>query len=172
MAPVPQQIWVTYLELLQAPARAPPRTGPERVRLESMTGPEYLDLYRRVGEPLSWDTRLRMPIVELESLLAGRSLHIYAMRDGSSATPPLGFCEFERQAFPEIELKHFGLVSEAQGRGLGLWLLTSALYGEWESGATRIWLHTDAWDHPAAVPVYQRAGFRIYDEQYQAVERL
>ena len=26
----------------------------------------------------------------------------------------------------------------------------------------RIWLHTDTWDHPAAVRVYQRAGFETY----------
>jgi GNAT superfamily N-acetyltransferase len=144
-----------------------------------MTGAEHLDLYRRVGEPLRWDTRLQMPIGELESLLAGGSLHIYVLRGGEpgapgggSASPALGFCEFERQAFPEIELRHFGLVPEAQGRGLGLWLLSTALCHEWASGARRIWLHTDTWDHPAAVPVYRRAGFEIYDERYQATEGL
>jgi GNAT superfamily N-acetyltransferase len=176
---LPERIWVTYLELREAPVCAASRTGPERIRLDAMTGPEYLDLYRRVGEPLRWDTRRKMPAAELESLLAGGSLHIYVVRDaevgapgGGSVSPALGFCEFERHAFPEIELKHFGLVPEAQGRGLGLWLLSTALCREWASGAQRIWLHTDIWDHPAAVPVYQRAGFKVYDERYQAVEGL
>jgi GNAT superfamily N-acetyltransferase len=137
-----------------------------------MTVPQYLELYRRVGEPLKWDTRLRMPAGELEALLAGRLLHLYIARDDGSASAALGFCEFDRTSFPEIELKHFGLVPEAQGRGLGLWLLSTALDGEWKSGATRIWLHTDTWDHPAAVPVYRRAGFKIYDERYQAADGL
>jgi GNAT superfamily N-acetyltransferase len=150
---IPERIWVTYLELREAPARAKPRTGPERIRREVMTGADYLDLYRRVGEPLRWDTRLKMP-------------------GGGSMCPALGFCEFERHAFPEIELKHFGLVPEAQRRGLGLWLLSTALCHEWASGAKRIWLHTDTWDHPAAVPVYRRAGFNVYDAQYQALEGL
>ena len=35
-------------------------------------------------------------------------------------------------------------------------------YLELTQGASRIWLHTDEWDHPAAVRVYERAGFRIY----------
>jgi GNAT superfamily N-acetyltransferase len=175
---VPQQVWVTYLELREAPARAPSRTGPEGIRLEGMSGAEYLDLYRRVGEPLRWDSRLEMPTSELESLLAGGSLHIYVLRGaevvtpGGSVCPALGFCEFERQAFPEIELKHFGLVPEAQGRGLGPWLLSTALCREWALGAKRIWLHTDTWDHPAAVPVYRRAGFNVYDAKFQAPEGL
>jgi GNAT superfamily N-acetyltransferase len=176
---IPERIWVTYLELREAPARAKPRTGPERIRREMMTGADYLDLYRRVGEPLRWDTRLKMPGGELESLLAAGSLHIYVLRGaevgtpgGGSMCPALGFCEFERHAFPEIELKHFGLVPEAQRRGLGLWLLSTALCHEWASGAKRIWLHTDTWDHPAAVPVYRRAGFNVYDAQYQALEGL
>jgi GNAT superfamily N-acetyltransferase len=175
----PEHIWVTYLELREAPARAASRMGSERIHLEVMTGADYLDLYRRVGEPLRWDTRLKMPASELESLLSAASLHIYVLRGaeggtagGGSVRPALGFCEFERHTFPEIELKHFGLVPEAQGRGLGLWLLSTALCREWASGAKRIWLHTDTWDHPAAVPVYRRAGFNVYDAQYQAAEGL
>jgi GNAT superfamily N-acetyltransferase len=142
-----------------------------------MTSVDYLDLYRRVGEPLRWDSRLKMPTRELESLLAGGLLHIYVVRGGESGTggpvrPALGLCEFERHAFPEIELKHFGLAPEAQGRGLGPWLLSTALCGEWASGAKRIWLHTDTWDHPAALPVYRRAGFAVYDAKYQAPDGL
>jgi GNAT superfamily N-acetyltransferase len=175
------------MELCAAPARAAPHTGPESIELESMTGAEYLDLYRRVGGPLRWDSRLSLPAGELEALLARGSLHVYVLRGDvlrgdvvqanggpcrARRGPAWGICEFERRTFPEIELKHFGLVPEAQGRGLGPWLLSTALGREWEMGATRIWLHTDTWDHPAAVPVYRRAGFRVYDRRYQAAEGL
>ena len=173
------KLWVTYLELREAPVCPPSRTGPERVRREVMTATEYLDLYRRVGEPLRWDSRLNMPIEELESLLAGGSLNTYVLRGGEAGASgrgtqsrAVGLCEFERQAFPEIELKHFGLVPEAQGRGLGSWLLSTTVSLEWETGAKRIWLHTDSWDHPAAVPVYLRAGFTVFDARYQAVQDL
>ncbi len=37
-----------------------------------------------------------------------------------------------------------------------------ALQSVWDSGASRIWLHTDTWDHPAAIRTYERAGLRIY----------
>jgi len=101
-----------------------------------------------------------MPEAELVALLKGGSLKIHVLRDGQERA--LGFCEFDRHAFPEVELKNFGLVPEAQGRGLGRWLLSVALLDEWKSRPTRIWLHTDTWDHPAAVHLYERAGFRVY----------
>jgi ribosomal protein S18 acetylase RimI-like enzyme len=113
-----------------------------------------------VGEPLRWDQRLLMPKAELAALLAGGSLNIYVLRDAHRLA--LGFCEFDRRAFPEVELKNFGLIPGAQGRGLGAWLLSVALREEWTAIPARIWLHTDTWDHPAAIRVYERAGFRVY----------
>jgi GNAT superfamily N-acetyltransferase len=152
---------VTYLE--QSEPSAPPALywGSERISLERLGRDSYLALYRRVGEPLGWDQRLSMPAADLDALLAGEALHIYVLRDLSGNA--LGFCEFDRSRFPQIELKNFGLVPDAQGRGLGAWLLSTALQGAWRSNPDRIWLHTDTWDHPAAVGVYQRAGFRIFD---------
>jgi len=148
------------LEQRAAPARAPPRSGPERIARGRPKLLEYLTLYRAVGEPLRWDQRLKMPEAELAALLEGGTLDVYILCDG--AAQPLGFCEFERSSFPDIELKNFGLIPHAQGQGLGSWLLNAALCEEWQFGPTRIWLHTDSWDHPAAVRVYERAGFRIY----------
>jgi len=97
---------------------------------------------------------------ELAALLEGRSLNTYVLRNGHDHA--LGFCEFDRHAFPQVELKNFGLIPEAQGRGLGPWLLSVALREEWTASPARSWLHTDTWDHPAAIRVYERAGFRVY----------
>ncbi len=151
---------VTYLELRESPAPPAARLGPERIAREPLAPGEYLALYRGVGEPLRWDQRLRMPEAELAALLEGGSLNVYVLRDGRGRA--LGFCEFDRHAFPEVELKNFGLIPAAQGRGLGPWLLSAALREEWSTSPARIWLHTDTWDHPAAIRVYERAGFRVY----------
>ena len=151
---------VTYMELSRSPPLPIQRHGPECIAREPLLPPEYLALYKSVGASLRWDQRLLMPETELAALLAGGSLNIYVLR--GELAEALGFCEFDRRAFPQVELKNFGLVPKAQGRGLGSWLLSVALHGEWQSGPTRIWLHTDTWDHPAAIRVYERAGFRIY----------
>jgi ribosomal protein S18 acetylase RimI-like enzyme len=151
---------VTYMELRDSPPRSIQPFGTERIAIEHLLIQEYLALYRKVGASLNWDQRLLMPEAELAALLEGGSLNIHVLRSGRGHA--LGFCEFDRRAHPEIELRNFGLIPEAQGRGLGPWLLSVALREEWQSGPRRIWLHTDTWDHPAAIRLYERAGFRIY----------
>ena len=159
-------VQVTYMELRESPAPPIDRCGSERIAREHLSLGDYLTLYRNVGEPLRWDQRLLMPEAELRELLEGKALNIYVLRDQEGNA--LGFCEFNRGEFPEIELKNFGLVPGAQRRGLGPWLLKIALLQEWNFGAKRIWLHTDIWDHPAAIRVYERAGFLVYDVRHEA----
>jgi len=168
----PQQtlVRVAYLEQSEPAPQPALYWGSERIALERLARGEYLALYRSVGAPLRWDQRLKMPAAELDALLAGESPHLYVLRDVSGEA--LGFCEFDRGAFPQIELKNFGLVPQAQGRGLGPWLLATALQGEWRSNPDRIWLHTDEWDHPAARSVYERAGFRVFDERHEVADPL
>jgi len=161
---------VQYLQLTHAPAPIPTRSGPERVAAERLALEDYLSLYRHVGAPLRWDQRLQMPREELSALLQSSRLQTYVLRN--TAHQALGFCEFDRSGLPDIELKNFGLIPEAQGRGLGPWLLASALHDEWQLSPKRIWLHTDEWDHPAAVPVYQRAGFELYLTREELAEPL
>jgi ribosomal protein S18 acetylase RimI-like enzyme len=150
---------VSYLELTRPPAPLRDRLHAERIAAEKLPVDEYLNLYARVGEPLRWDQRMKMPRSELATLLASTRSQIYVLRD--AITRAIGFCEFERD-LPEIELKNFGLVPSAQGKGLVSFLLRAALQEEWQLFPRRIWLHTDNWDHPAAIKLYASAGFRTY----------
>lgn len=152
-------VTVSYLELTRPPTPPEERPGPERIAAEKLSIDEYLSLYRLVGESVRWDQRLRMPRAELAVLLASARSQIHVLRD--ALAKPIGFCEFER-ALPEIELKNFGLVPSVQGKGLGSLLLRTALQREWQLQPRRIWLHTDSWDHPAALKLYQSVGFQIY----------
>jgi ribosomal protein S18 acetylase RimI-like enzyme len=154
---------VTYLELRAAPQVPPGVAGNARVSPERLSRADYLSLYRRVGDSVRWDQRLQMSPHDLDSLLAGDGLRIYVMRDERSAR--IGLCELDRSRFPELELVNFGVVPERRGRGLGPQLLLAALRSEWQAGATRIFLHTDTWDHPAARALYEAAGFRVYAER-------
>ncbi len=161
---------VTYMELRESPPPPTQRLCTERIAREILANSDYLALYRQVGEPLRWDQRLLMPEADLGALLGGGCLHVYVLRNAQGDA--LGFCEFDRSAFPEIELKNFGLIPAAQGRGLGPWLLSVALREEWQSSPKRIWLHTDTWDHRAAIPAYERAGLRIYAVRDEAARML
>jgi ribosomal protein S18 acetylase RimI-like enzyme len=161
---------VTYMQLLKAPSVPARAAGSERMGLERLARAAYLALYTEVGAPVRWDQRLSMSDAELEAMLTGDSCRIYVARDIPGNA--LGFCEFDRSEFPSIELKNFGVVPEAQGRRLGPRLLAMALHQEWQTGPNRIWLHTDTWDHPAAIRVYERAGFEIYEVRDEAAALL
>lgn len=154
---------VSYLELRAAPQAPAAAAGKARVRLERLSRADYLSLYRRVGQSVRWDQRLQMSANDLDNLLAGDALRIYLM-SGERSTR-IGLCEFDRRRFPEVELLNFGVVPECRGRGLGPQLLSAALRAEWQAGPTRIFLHTDTWDHPAARALYEAAGFRVYAER-------
>ena len=58
------------------------------------------------------------------------------------------------------ELAYFGLTEAASGLGLGRWLLRTALARAWERpGMRKISVETCTLDHPAALALYQQAGF-------------
>lgn len=152
-------IKVSYLELTHPPASPEKRLSAERIAAEKLCFDEYLRLYTLVGESVRWNQRLRMSRSAVAALLASARSQVYVLRD--ALAQPIGFCEFER-ALPEIELKNFGLIPSAHGKGLGSFLLRTALQREWQLQPRRIWLHTDSWDHPAAIKLYQSAGFQIY----------
>lgn len=156
------ELLVTYLELIAPPAGAPLPAPSLAVGIERETPDiaEYLDAYRTIGQTFDWDSRLRMPPAELARWLAAESSEIYVLRESGDI---LGFCEFECVDRRQIELVHFGLKPSAYGRGLGRYLLDHALRACWAGAKPeRIWLHTDTNDHPNALAVYTRAGFRPY----------
>lgn len=165
-----EHVWVSYLELTSTPAAPAAHSGKERIERERLDVAAYLDLYRRVGGPWRWDRRLTQGAATLAPLLVGERLDTYVLRD--RAGEALGWCEFDRRDAPTLELTHFGLIPQAQGRRLGPWLLATSLAGAWNTGAQRIWLHTDTWDHPAALRCYERAGFRLYARRYEPADNL
>ena len=101
---------------------------------------------------------------DLETLLALPSSFVFVlMLQGKS----VGMCEFNGVGNADVELMHFGLVPEAQGRRLGPFLLDWSLRRIWAEGAKRIWLHTDTNDHAKAQSVYARAGFAVFDRRLE-----
>ena len=48
------------------------------------------------------------------------------------------------------------------GHGLGRFLLLWAIHTVWERSPKRLWVHTCSLDHPGALVLYQKCGFKIY----------
>jgi GNAT superfamily N-acetyltransferase len=78
---------------------------------------------------------------------------------------PAGYFELERRADGETQILYFGLVFEFIGRGFGAWFLQAAVDAAWLPGPKRVFVHTCTYDHPRALGLYQRAGFRVYQRR-------
>ena len=64
---------------------------------------------------------------------------------------PAGYFELDGQAGGSVEITSFGLLPKYIGKGLGGHFLTVALEKGWQTGASRVWLHTCSLDHPTAL---------------------
>jgi len=67
----------------------------------------------------------------------------------------------------EIEIVSFGLVPDRQGHGFGGPALTLAVDLAWTAfggEVSRVWLHTNNFDHSSALPNYLKRGFTIIEE--------
>jgi GNAT superfamily N-acetyltransferase len=160
---------VTYLEMTTAPAQPPRLTPCPGVEVRWARRPTisfYRYLYFAVGELWTWTVRRLLSDAELATILQDLRVEVNVLWvDGV----PAGYAELDRRAPPDIELAYFGLVPEFIGRGLGAYLLDWTIHHAWRARPRRLWVHTCDLDHPRALDLYQRLGFRIYDRRTERV---
>ena len=158
---------VTYLEMTRPPDLAMP-TSSLSLQLVEVPEPEhYRALFRHVGAPWLWFSRLVMDDAHLATIIQHPKVELYAVLDeaGSEA----GMLELDFREAGECELAFIGLVPDLAGQGHGKWLLAEAVHRAWREGVERVHVHTCSLDHPAALAAYRRAGFTPYK---RAIERF
>lgn len=151
----------TIVTTLEMTARPLPRPMPEApLRLERWERPEpdrYRTLFRRVGEPWLWFSRLAMSESALLAIIHDPAVHVFAAIDRQGIE--IGMLELDFRESRTCEIGYFALVPELAGRGLGRWLMAQALALAWADGIERVWLHTCTLDHPSALAFYRKQGF-------------
>ncbi|HEY8565856.1 MAG TPA: GNAT family N-acetyltransferase [Beijerinckiaceae bacterium] len=148
---------VTYLEMRARPggtgSSLPPGCSLEPIGADPA---RYRALFRAVGEPWLWFSRLVMPETSLAALLADPRVHAFALRqDGRD----VGLLELDFRRGEEAELAFFGLIPDRVGSGLGRALMREALTRAFAAPIQRLTVHTCTLDHPAALGFYIRSGF-------------
>ena len=152
---------VTSLEMRTRPRPAP--MPPARLRLQRWPAPDlekYRTLFRRVGAPWLWYSRLAMADERLAAIIHDPAVQVFAATDAQGIE--VGMLELDFRDAGTCELSYFALVPELVGRGNGRWLMAEALARAWTPGVTRVWVHTCTLDHPRALPFYMAAGFVPY----------
>lgn len=156
---------VTYLEMTAAPEPRPVRGDIRRV--EQPDADWYVDLYRRIGEPWLWSSRLRMGRQELLSHIQHPEVAVFALRESETDE---GLLELDHRIPQEVEIKFFGVTPGLTGKGAGRDLMNFALNEAWRSVPRRVWLHTCSLDHPRALEFYLRSGFIAYRREVEISE--
>ncbi|WP_425228182.1 GNAT family N-acetyltransferase [Sphingomonas sp.] len=149
---------VTTLVMTERPRPRPFPASPLRLqRWRSPAPAAYRTLFRRVGAPWLWYSRLALDDAQLGARLVSPTLQLYAARDAAGIE--VGMVELDFAAQPEAELAYFGLVPELTGQGHGRWLMAHALPLLWRPGVERVRVNTCTLDHPSALGFYRAQGF-------------
>jgi GNAT superfamily N-acetyltransferase len=150
---------VTYMEMRSAPPLAAVQR--EGWSLAPLAGEpaRYRELFRRVGEPWLWFSRLAMGETALLRILDDPDVQALALHaDGRD----IGLLELDFRTRGECELAFFGLVPEALGQGWARVLMNEAVRRAFGAPIARFWVHTCSLDHPRALGFYLRSGFKPY----------
>jgi GNAT superfamily N-acetyltransferase len=159
---------VTYLEMRAPPAEHDVPESPLSLKRVDVPEPEhYRELFRRIGAPWLWFSRLTLDDPHLASIIQHPKVELDVVVDESGAE--VGLLELDFREPHECELSFVGLAPELSGKGHGRWLLAEAVRRAWREGVERIHVHTCSLDHPAALSAYRRAGFTPFK---RAVERF
>ena len=158
---------VTYLEMGRPPEQPVSASSLSLRHIEVPEPEHYRALFRLVGAPWLWFSRLIIDDAHLAGIIQHPKVELYAVANESGAD--VGMVELDFREPGECELAFIGLVPELSGKGHGRWLLSEAVRLAWREGVDRIHVHTCSLDHPAALSAYRRAGFTPYK---RAIERF
>jgi GNAT superfamily N-acetyltransferase len=149
---------VTSLEMRERPRPRPLPASPLRLtQWRAPTPDAYRTLFRRVGAPWLWFSRLMLSDDALTAILHDPAVGLHAVTNRAGVE--IGMLELDFRIPGECEIAFFGLVPELTGKGHGDWLMTQALALGWRKDVMRMWVHTCTLDHPAALGFYRRNGF-------------
>ncbi|MEG3088125.1 GNAT family N-acetyltransferase [Sphingomonas sp. PB4P5] len=149
---------VTTLEMTKRPpARPMPDSALRLVRWDAPAPDKYRALFRRVGAPWLWFSRLVMDDARLTDIIHDPGITIHAALDRQGIE--VGMLELDHRTAGACELSYVGLVPELAGHGHGRWLMANALALAWRKEVARVWVHTCTLDHPRALGFYRASGF-------------
>lgn len=148
----------TTLEMRAPPPESPlPETPGSALHRVDQPGLDwYRDIFRRIGEPWLWQSRLRLSDEALTGIIRDQAVEVWAL-----ATPggDEGLIELDFREPGACELAFFGLTPAWTGRGAGRRMMAHAVGRAWSRPIARFWVHTCTLDHPGALAFYIRSGF-------------
>jgi GNAT superfamily N-acetyltransferase len=158
---------VTHLEMTTPPrpTAAPRRPGWAMRHEPSLAPAAYRALFRRIGEPWLWFSRLRLDDAALGPMIAAPVAHLSVLdSEGEDA----GLVELSFREAGSAEVVFFGVIPDLIGSGAGRFMMAHALATAWaHPGVEKVTVHTCTLDHPGALGFYIRSGFTPVRQQVE-----
>ena len=149
---------VTSLAMTQRPPLRPLPASPFRLARWADPDPDrYRMLFRRVGAPWLWFSRLAMADAALLAIIRDERVRVHAVLDSGGIG--VGMVELDFRSGDACDIAYLGLVPELAGRGHGRWLMAETLARAWLPCVDRVRVSTCSLDHPAALGFYISHGF-------------
>ncbi len=165
-------VTVTFLRQEARPFLPPQPRPKNRLALLRAEDPPvhfYRYLYDLVGRPWNWISRRHLTDEELAAIIKNPAVHLYALYvDGV----PAGMAEIDAVGASVVEIRFFGLAPDFIGRGLSRYFLSNVVNLAWDFGPREVRIETCTLDHPAALALYQKFGFTVFDQRQGRVELL
>ena len=166
----PIEVMITYLEQTARPAtRAQPVPRGQLAIMRAKRPPLhfYRYLYETVGGDYHWRTRLNLNDAELQDIVWSDDVYIYVLHVEGA---PAGFCEIDGRNRSVAEIRFFGLMPDFIGRGFGRYFFAQILGLAWALEPETVRIETCTLDHPAALSLYQKFGFTVFDQRSGVVD--
>ena len=152
-----QPATVRFMEMHERPAAQPMRSNavfkllPKPINVST-----YRSYYFAVGEKFQWLDRMVMEDALLFDKINADNIEIYTFHIDEK---PAGYAEFILDK-DFTEILYFGLMPEFVGKGWGLYFLNIVILHAWSYNPKWVQLNTCSLDHPNAINVYTKAGFK------------
>jgi len=155
---------VTYLEMNDAPKFDWPKNLKYKLSIllaENFPSWYFLFFYKQVGKKYLWTDWLEKSKEEIDQFVNDKQVLLYTfIKDGL----PCGFYMLDYRKKDVCDISFFGLVEEAIGKGLGKYLLKTAILTAWDSRKIKkLTVNTCSLDHKNAIYLYQKYGFKAVD---------
>ncbi len=134
-------------------------TGIKFNKVESIGLDVYRTLYDAVGRQWHWVNRRHLNDQQLASFVHHPATDIYLLSRDEAA---IGYVEVNYKLFPQVEIVFVGLIDSEIGNGLGALMVKNTLQIIQARKPQRIIIQTCTLDHPSALPLYQKLGFKVY----------
>ena len=119
--------------------------------------------YKKVGEKHHWIDRLAWTEKQWTQYISDEKVKTYVLKKNSDLA---GYFELIiHNDNKEVEIAYLGLLEKYQNRGLGSYLLSTAIKNSFLNNPKRVWVHTCSLDHKNALKNYISRGMKIFKQE-------